>query len=72
MSPQSGSDADEEAEMAATQWELDVEQDDPEVDIVEIVSELEVQPTGSLPPLYVVVDSLIPSYFRTRRRPGLK
>lgn len=63
MGPQRVSDADEEAEMAATQWELDVDQDDPEVGIVEVVSELEDQPVESLPPVYETIDNIIAQLF---------
>lgn len=63
MGPKKVSDADDEAEMAATQWELDVDEDDPEVDIVEIVSRLEGKPVESLPPVYNTVDSMIAKLF---------
>lgn len=63
MAPEKRSGSNEEAEMAATQWELDVDQPDPEVDIPAIVSELEGEPLESLPPVHDTVDSLLTQLF---------
>lgn len=57
------SDTEDEAEMAATRWEIDVNQRNPEVDIVEIVSDLEGQEAEFLPPMYDTIDSLIGQFF---------
>lgn len=63
MDPQKTSDADDAIEMAASQWKIDVDQQDPEVDLAAIVSELEKEPTESFPPVYDAVDSLITQLF---------
>lgn len=63
MNGEKVSDRDDEAEMAATQWELDVDQDDPEVDVAEIVAELEDTDPADLRPTYDTIDSLIEQLF---------
>lgn len=57
------SDSEDEAEMAATRWELEVDQEDPEVDIVAIISELEGIGSENLSPMYDTIDTLIEQLF---------
>lgn len=56
-------DRDDEAEMAATQRELDVDRDNPEVDVAEIIAELEDKDSTDLQPTYDTIDSLIAQLF---------
>lgn len=49
----------DDSEMQATHWEFDVNQKDPEVDVVEIVAELEGVDTTQLSTLFRTIDNLI-------------
>lgn len=63
MDPEKVSDSKGETEMAATRWELDVDQDDPEVDFVTIVSDLEDTDVEEMDPMYDTIDDLIEQLF---------
>lgn len=53
----------DEDEMAATHWEFDVDQEEPEIDVIEVIAELEGQDTTDLPPVYNTIDHLIETLF---------
>lgn len=53
----------DDAEMAATHWEFDVDREDPEIDMAEVIAELEGQDSTDLPPIYNTIDHLIESLF---------
>lgn len=58
-----GSEHGDEGEMAATHWEFDVDQEDPEIDVAAVVAELEDRDTTELPPVYNTIDHLIETLF---------
>jgi len=58
-----GSEHGDEEEMAATHWEFDVDQEDPTIDVAEVVAELEGQDSTDLPPLYNTIDHLVEKLF---------
>lgn len=58
-----GSDHGDEDEMAATHWEFDVDREDPEVDVVEVIAELEGKDQNDLSPLYGTIDHLIENLY---------
>ncbi|WP_440763692.1 HalOD1 output domain-containing protein [Natronorubrum sp. DTA7] len=62
MSEQSSEHGDGE-EMAATHWEFDVDQEDPAIDVVAVVAELEGKDGIDLPPIYNTIDHLIEKLF---------
>ena len=58
-----GSEHGDEDEMAATHWEFDVDQEDPEVIVAEVIAELEGRDSTDLPPVYDTIDHLIQTLF---------
>ena len=57
------SDHSDEEEMAAVHWEFEVDQDDPEVDVAEVIAELEDCDSTKLSPAYETIDHIIEKLF---------
>lgn len=53
----------DEGEMAAVRREFDVDQSDPEVNVVKVIAELEGKDVADLSPLYKTIDHLIEELF---------
>lgn len=53
----------DEDEMSATHWEFDVGQEDPEIEVAEVVAELEGVGSTDLSPVYDSIDHLIETLF---------
>lgn len=53
----------DDEEMAATHWEFNVDREEPEIDLVEVVAELEGQDSTDLLPIYTTIDHLIETLF---------
>jgi len=53
----------DEDEMAATHWEFDVDQEDPEINVAAVIAELEDRDMSDLPPVYHTIDHLIQTLF---------
>lgn len=49
--------------MAATHWEFDVDDENPELDVVAVIAELEERDTTDMPALYDTIDDIIERLF---------
>lgn len=57
------SDQGDDGEMAATHWEFDVDQENPEVNVVEVIAEFEGRESSELSSLYDTIDDVIERLF---------